>query len=140
MATNHTLTGGIVVKERNPLGVVGLSIITGGIYFLYWYYAINKELAAAGEDVKPGIALLAITLGAVIIVPWIMSMHKTAERIKNVQQRAGVTSQMNPVLATVTLFTPIGIVWGPYAQQSMNSAWLQMTGTSTAPAGDAPAV
>jgi hypothetical protein len=36
-------------KIRNPLGVLGLSIITLGIYFVFWYYYANKELAEIGE-------------------------------------------------------------------------------------------
>ena len=30
--------------KRNPLGVLGLSFITLGIYFFYWYYQVNDEL------------------------------------------------------------------------------------------------
>src|SRR5665213_513571 len=32
------------MKKRNPLGVVGLSIVTFGIYDIYWLYVTKKEL------------------------------------------------------------------------------------------------
>ena len=52
-------------KKREPLGVLGLSVITLGIYWLYWYYTINDEIRRFEKDdtVRPGIALLAVTLG-----------------------------------------------------------------------------
>ena len=31
-------------KVRNPWGVIGLSIITLGIYFLYWTYVTFQEM------------------------------------------------------------------------------------------------
>lgn len=52
-------------KKRDPLGVLGLSFITLGIYWFYWYYTINDEIRRFEKDdtVRPGVALLAITLG-----------------------------------------------------------------------------
>ena len=66
-------------KLRNPLGVVGLSIITIGIYYIFWWYFINREMRdfgrARGTDLgqNPGNSVLAITLGALIIVPAIVT-------------------------------------------------------------------
>ena len=56
-------------KLRNPLGVVGLSIITIGIYYIFWWYYINREMRdfgrARGTDLgqNPTNSVLAITLG-----------------------------------------------------------------------------
>ena len=36
-------------KLRNPLAVIGLTLITLGIYSIFWYYKVNKELADIGE-------------------------------------------------------------------------------------------
>jgi hypothetical protein len=49
----------------DPLGVLGLSFITIGIYRLCWYHTVNDEIRRYEKDdsVRPGIALLAITLG-----------------------------------------------------------------------------
>ena len=48
-------------KKRDPLGVLGLSFITLGIYWFYWYYTINDEIRRFEKDdtVRPGMALLA---------------------------------------------------------------------------------
>ena len=67
-------------KLRNPLGVVGLSIITIGIYYIFWWYYINREMRdfgrAKGTDLgqNPANSVLAITLGALIIVPAIVTL------------------------------------------------------------------
>ena len=59
-----TIEGQRYVK-RDPLGVLGLSFITIGIYWFYWYYKVNDEIRRYEKDdsVRPGIALLAVTLG-----------------------------------------------------------------------------
>lgn len=67
-------------KKRHVLGPVGLSIITLGIYGFVWYYKTNKELAEIGRahnteelGTSPGTSVLAVTLGAIIIVPALVS-------------------------------------------------------------------
>jgi hypothetical protein len=36
-------------KIRNPWGVLGLSLITLGIYYVFWWYFINREMRDAGN-------------------------------------------------------------------------------------------
>ena len=62
MATNR-VTG----KIRGPWVVIGLSIITLGIYALYWQYATFKEMKAySGKGIGGGLGLLfAILLGII---------------------------------------------------------------------------
>src|SRR5438132_1086197 len=59
-----------VGKIRNPLGVVGLTFITIGIYFFFWYYKVNKEMAEIGRarnteelGTSPTTSLMAILFG-----------------------------------------------------------------------------
>ena len=71
MATTVQITDrGKTAKIRNPWAVAGLSFITFGIYYLVWYFKINREMADWGEQNKvdigtsPGMSVIAITLGA----------------------------------------------------------------------------
>ena len=41
---------GATAKIRNPLGVVGLSLITLGIYYVFWWYFINREMRDLGRS------------------------------------------------------------------------------------------
>ena len=115
-------------KLRNPLGVVGLSLITLGIYYVFWWYFINREMRdlgrARGADLgqSPGNSVLAITLGWIIIVPAIVSMWRTSDRIQRSQEVAGVDRGANgPIIFILLLLIgPVG-VW--YAQSELNKAW-----------------
>jgi hypothetical protein len=119
---------GALAKLRNPLGVVGLSLITLGIYYIFWWYFINREMRdlgrARGTDLgqNPGNSVLAITLGALIIVPAIVSMWRTTDRIQRSQEVAGVERGANgPIIFILLLLIgPVGL-W--YAQSELNKAW-----------------
>ena len=59
-----TVAGGsdrLVGKTRGPWVVWLLSLVTFGIYFLYWYYKVNNEVREydGSIEVEPGISLLA---------------------------------------------------------------------------------
>jgi hypothetical protein len=115
-------------KLRNPLGVVGLSIITLGIYYVFWWYFINREMRDFGRarntdlGQSPGNSVLAITLGALIIVPALVTLWRTSDRIQRTQEVAGVERPaMGPLIFVLLLLVgPVG-VW--YAQYELNKAW-----------------
>ena len=95
------------VKIRNPFGVFVLSIVTFGIYYLVWYYKVNRELRdAARIDVSPVVALLAVSIGWFIIVPPFVSWYRTFERIQSAQRRAGLTSEANRSSASSSSSSP----------------------------------
>jgi hypothetical protein len=140
MAVDHTIQGAHV-RTRHPFAPLGLSLITFGVYGLYWYYTINREMRDLGEDVKPGRALLAVTLGALVIVPAVLSMYHTAERILRLQTRAGVQTPISPVLAVVMLVIPIVNYFQMYYLQSaLNGAYEAMVATRSVVPESIPAV
>jgi Domain of unknown function (DUF4234) len=118
--------GRTTVKVRNPFLVFVWSLLTLGIYYLVWYYKINRELRdACGIDVSPGVALLAISLGWLVIVPPFVSWYRTFIRIAEAQRAAGVTSEANPVLGFIlfviaVFLLPVEVV---YAQDELNKIW-----------------
>jgi hypothetical protein len=115
-------------KIRNPLGVVGLSLITIGIYYIFWWYFINREMRdlgrARGRDLgqSPGNSVLAITLGAIIIVPAIVSLWRTSARVEAAQETVGIQNRVSgPIIFILLLLIgPVG-VW--YAQSELNKVW-----------------
>ncbi len=122
-------------KLRNPLGVVGLSIITIGIYYIFWWYYINREMRDFGRTrdtdlgQNPGNSVLALTLGALIIVPAIVTLWTTSDRIQRTQETAGVERPASgPVIFVLLLLIgPVG-VW--YAQNELNKAWRAQAGSA----------
>ena len=115
--------GGQEFKKRGPLAVWGLSIITLFIYYFVWYYKINDEARRylGDEEIKPGVALLAITLGILLIVPPFVSIYRTGERVQRMQEKAGVPQQISPALAL--LGSLVLHVHVPYIQENLNKVW-----------------
>jgi hypothetical protein len=115
-------------KLRNPLGVLGLSIITIGIYYVFWWYFINREMRDFGRarntdlGQSPGNSVLALTLGAFIIVPAIVTAWRTCDRIARSQEVAGIDRGANgPIIFILLLLIwPVGL-W--YAQNELNKSW-----------------
>ncbi len=115
-------------KRRNPLGVVGLSLITIGIYYVFWWYFINREMRDLGRarntdlGESPGNSVLALTLGALIIVPAIVTLWTTPGRIESSQEAVGMDRRVSGpiVFILLLLIGPVGI-W--YAQSELNKVW-----------------
>jgi uncharacterized protein DUF4234 len=123
MAETVTLDGQVYTK-RNPLGVLGLSVITLGIYFFYWYYKVNDEIRRYEHDdtVRPGIALLCVTLGWFLIVPPFISIYNTSLHVVKMEERAKITAPLSPALNVVLLIVlSVGI--GIYTQEHLNRVW-----------------
>jgi hypothetical protein len=120
---------GAIAKVRNPWGVLGLGIITLGIYNIVWYYKVNKEFkeygAAQGDqelaDSNPTSSVLAVTLGALIIVPAIISFYRTVRRAQRVQQLGGI-EPMNGWIVLILLLVISPAVY-PYMQSELNKLW-----------------
>ena len=127
-------------KIRNPLAVVLLSFITFGIYFWFWWYFVNREMAEYGEangtdecGDSPGMSLLAVTLGAFIIVPPFVSIFKGFKRMNASSALAGSGNGFDAGLGLLIwiFISPIAIY---LFQDNLNKAWRAQA------AGGAPAV
>ena len=123
MAETIRIDGETYVR-RHAVGVAVLSVVTLGIYFFYWYYKVNDEARRylRDETIRPGIALLAVLLGWIIIVPPFVSGYRTAERVLRIQGRSGAVAKMSPVIALI-LQIFIGVVYPWYVQDGLNQAW-----------------
>ncbi len=116
--------GGQEFKRRNIFGVwLGLPLITIGIYTFVWYYKINDEARRylADDTIRPGVSVLALTLGWVILLPPFISIFRTAERVRRMQEHAGIASRIEPVLALVAVF--FFSLWTLYIQEMLNRIW-----------------
>lgn len=126
--------GGTTVKIRNPFLVFVWSLVTLGIYYLVWYYKINRELRdACGIGVSPVVAVLAITVGWIVIVPPFVSWYRTFERIVQAQRQAGLTSEASPILGFIlyviaVFFLPVEVI---YAQDELNKVWRARASTTS---------
>ncbi len=127
-------------KKRNILAPLGLSIITLGIYGIVWYYKTNKELAEIGRardtdelGDSPITSVLAVTIGAIIIVPALVSRWNTWQR----QHKAAILLgredvAFNPVAGFILDFFVIGSILFQNGQNKILDVQAQV-GPGTAP-------
>jgi hypothetical protein len=131
----ETITiGGQQYLKRDPLGVLGLSFITIGIYFFYWYYKVNDEIQRFERDdtMSPTRSLMAMIFGWLIIVPPFIAMYNTAKHLQTMEQRSGVQQQVEPALVIVLMFV-FSIGNSLYLQEHMNRVWDRAAGAGGAP-------
>ena len=129
-------------KQRNPLGVLGLSFITIGIYFFYWYYKVNEEVQRFERDetMSPVRSLMAIIFGWIIIVPPFIAMYNTAKHVRGVEERLSIQPQLEPAIVIVIMLV-VSIGNGLYIQEHLNRIWdrAAASGASPAPLPGGPA-
>ncbi len=112
-------------KDRSPATVLGLSIITFGIYYLVWYYKINDEIRRHDPDIKvsPGWAVAAISIGAILFfIPPLVSSYTTAARIRQMQLDDGATDTISPIVALL-LHIFLGIGYPLYIASQLREHW-----------------
>lgn len=128
MAETVTIEGRPYLK-RDPLGVLGLSIITLGIYFLYWYYQVNDELRRfeRDESISPVRSLMAVLFGWIIIVPPFIAAYNTAKHVQGVERRMGIQPELEPALVIVIMLF-VAIANGVYVQEHLNRVWDRASG------------
>jgi hypothetical protein len=119
---------GTTAKIRSPVAVAILAVVTLGIYLFFWWYFINAEMRDYGRarrteelGTSPGLSVLAITLGALVIVPAIWSTVTTFKRVQAAQRLSGEA----PINGWIGLI--LAVVLAPalyaYMQSGLNSAW-----------------
>ena len=132
MAQEVAIPGsGSRAKIRNPVGILLLSIITLGIYGVFWWYFINREMADLGranDEPKlgdnPVMSVLAITLGGLIIIPALVSHWRTLKRIETAQNVVLGSNNFSPVLLFILSFIPlVNLVVAPLMQSNLNQVW-----------------
>ena len=129
---------------RDPLGVALLTLVTLGVYFFVWYYKVNREMSdlgrARGTDElgdNPGTSLLAVTLGALIIVPAVVSLYNTFVRT----QAAARLTNVEPLNGWIALafYLFLGIGFPAYLQSGLNKVWSAQAGETVAVPAQTPA-
>jgi hypothetical protein len=139
----RVLSSGATVKIRNPWAVLALSFITLGIYSLFWWHEINRELRDYGRAREtpglgdsPGASLAAYALGGFgLLIPTICTIVGTTRRIQRAQAAAVLPARLSGGVAAVLWIFTLG--WGAilYQQSELNKLWRRVDGAPAAPFG-----
>jgi hypothetical protein len=122
------------VKIRSAVGVAVLSVVTLLIYLFFWWYFVNREMADYGRlrgtnelGDSPTKSVLAITLGALVVVPAVWTTVTTFKRVQALQRLTGET---NPINGWIGLILAVVITPALYAymQSGLNSSWKTVQG------------
>ena len=121
-------------KIRNLWIVALLLIVTLGIYYYFWYYLIKRELRDFGAahdrtlgSISPGMGVLAMTIGWLIIVPPFVSAWRTVRHVQLAERLGGIQTQhaINHTLGFVLFI--VGFAFFPvevfYLQLHLNRLW-----------------
>jgi Domain of unknown function (DUF4234) len=118
---------GRVGKNRNIVLIwLVWPLITLGVYHFVWWYNINREARDLDSriEVSPALSVLAMTLGAFIIVPPFVSVYRTGARIAQMEEAAGMEPTCSPVIGLLLAFA-----WGLYSlyyQAELNKLWAHL--------------
>jgi len=109
-----------LVKLRSPIAAILLGWITLGIYYLYWFYKVNEEAGILNDDdnAKPGVSLLAVTLGWFLIVPPFWSHWTTAKRVGKATGRPPHWSAN--LLCSILLLPFVSVIYVIWVQGKLN--------------------
>src|SRR5437773_3550654 len=131
-----------VVKRREPAVVGLLSFFPLYIYAIYWWYQVARELRDLGysrsTDLgnEPGLSALAISLGALVIIPAVITIYATCLRVQRAQELAGSYARLNGWIAGLSAFFLFPVFTG-YLQSQLNQVWdSPSVGTPLFPSGD----
>lgn len=123
-------TGVSPAKIRNPWGVFGLGFITLGIYYWFWWFYINREMADFGRNrgvdlgSSPGTSCVAMIFGGfALYIPTVWTIVTTSSRIQRSQAAAGTPARLNGWAAAALWILTLGIGGVIYTQYQINKAW-----------------
>ena len=108
-----------VGKVRSPLSVILLSIITLGIYTLFWYYAVHNEMKAnTGDGIGGAIALVI----AIFVSP--VMAFLTPHEVGAMYAKDGASAPTSWKTG-FWVFLPIvgAIIWVYKVQTALNNRW-----------------
>lgn len=129
------MPSGARAKVRDEGLVLLWTVLTLTIYNYVWYYKINREMRDFGRshgderlaNSNPVLSILAVTLGALVIVPAIVSYWKTTGRIRHMQRLCNAEETSGWLIGVCyALGFFIGItmlVIPPYVQSGLNKVW-----------------
>ncbi|NOZ01123.1 MAG: DUF4234 domain-containing protein [Deltaproteobacteria bacterium] len=109
--------------ETRPIPVtILLTLVTCGIYGLFWNYWINRELRdyLDKRDLNPGVELLLCILCFPYLFYW---FYKVSRLVQEAQEKAGVRPEDKSVLNIILAVFGLAIVSMAIIQSDLNEIW-----------------
>jgi len=112
-------SSGHVGQVRNPAAVIIFSIITLGIYTLYWYYVVFDDLKQRTNNGVGG--LVGLILGLCLSI---VNVFLLPSEIGNMYAQEGLEKPVTGLTGFWVLIPLVGfIIWFVKVQNAMNRRW-----------------
>ncbi|MFA5077238.1 MAG: DUF4234 domain-containing protein [Candidatus Micrarchaeia archaeon] len=115
----------MVPGKRSFLFILLVTIVTCGLYWIYWYYKTNAEMKDCLKvNCSPGGRLAALVFGfALLGLPTIYVYYLWLRDVNDEAKKAGLGG-LSPVLNVILLFIPLGTLYTTYkVQATLNDIW-----------------
>jgi len=109
-----------MIKERNIAVCIILSIVTCGIYGIYWFICLNNDANTASNTftTSGGVAfLLSIVTCSIYYFYW---AYKQGEKIDNAKQSRGMESSNSGIVYLLLSIFGLGIIAYALMQNELN--------------------
>jgi hypothetical protein len=119
-------------KERSPALVLLFSIITCGIYHVYWYFAVLYEMRDAGHSPTGNSPWLDFLIAVVTLGLYGFYVdYRIGKEILELQAERGLRENDTSVMAVVLDIFGLGVVASALQQSELNRVWgSRATGTA----------
>lgn len=111
-----------MIQRRNIATCIILSIVTCGIYGLYWMYCLAEDVKVASGDQKlPSggmLILLSIVTCSIYTMYW---MYLCGQRIDDMRVQRGLSAGNNGIIYLILTFFGLGIVSYALIQNELNN-------------------
>ena len=109
------------MKKRNIAAAIILSIITFGIYGIYWFIVLTDDVKkAAGDDEFPSGAIALLYTILTIGIYGIYWAYKMGKLMKKAQKKKKISASDNSVLYLILQLLGLGVIVAALIQSDLN--------------------
>ena len=104
------------IKERNPITAIILSVVTCGIYAIYWAICMAKEAVSVKDESDSGVLEIVLML---FLAP--VGFYLAEKKLAEGCEAKGIAHKDNSVLYLILGFVGLGIVNFFMMQSDLNA-------------------
>ncbi|MFH1222561.1 MAG: DUF4234 domain-containing protein [Candidatus Micrarchaeota archaeon] len=116
---------GPIPAKRSFWFVFFVGLLTGGIYWIYWFYKTNVEVKEFGKlSISPGMRVAGLILLGWLLLPAIYIYYLWLKDVNETAKRVGVSGPSPGLNAVLSFILPFWVLYAAYrVQATLNNTW-----------------